>query len=146
MKWQIACVGRPSLAYAKAGVAEYEKRLKRYTKLSIDLLPRDLGAERNGSQLLQMSDGATRLVLDERGDPWTTQKFVSRVEQWQLDGVKRVSLLIGGADGHSSETRAAADEVISLSGFTMQHELALLVLMEQLYRIHTVLRGEPYHR
>lgn len=146
MKWQIAIVGKPSLSYAKAGVAEYEKRLKRYGNVSIDLIPRDSGQEKNGRQLLQMSEGSLRLVLDERGKTWTTSDLAGRVEDWQMEGVKRVSLLIGGADGHSDATRKAADHVVSLSGFTMQHELALLVLMEQIYRVHTILRGEPYHR
>ncbi len=146
MKWQIAAVGKPSLAYAKHGVAEYRKRLRRYATVSIDLIQRDGGKEKNGQQLLQMSEGSLRVVLDERGKSWTTGEFVERVEGWQMDGVKRVSILIGGADGHSDETRAAADHVISMSGFTLQHELALLVLMEQIYRVHTVMKGEPYHR
>ncbi|MDF1659346.1 MAG: 23S rRNA (pseudouridine(1915)-N(3))-methyltransferase RlmH [Verrucomicrobiales bacterium] len=146
MKWQIAAVGKPSLAYAKDGVAEYRKRLRRYATVSVDMIQRDAGKEKNGQQLLQLSEGALRLVLDERGKSWTTEAFAKRVEDWQMDGVKRVSILIGGADGHSEETRLAADHVISMSGFTLQHELALLVLMEQLYRVHTLMRGEPYHR
>lgn len=146
MKWQIVAVGKPSLAYAKAGIAEYEKRLRRYATLALDVISRDGGKKKNGPQLLQMSEGALRIVLDERGRSWTTAEFAERVEDWQMEGVKRVSFLIGGADGHDEATRAAADHVISLSGFTLQHELALLVLMEQLYRVHTVLKGEPYHR
>ncbi|MEM6280281.1 MAG: 23S rRNA (pseudouridine(1915)-N(3))-methyltransferase RlmH [Verrucomicrobiota bacterium] len=146
MKWQIAIVGKPSLAYGKAGVAEYEKRLKRYGKVSIDHVPRDMGREKNGRELLRMSEGSLRLVLDERGDTWTTDALVRRVKDWQMEGIKRVSLLVGGADGHAEDTRKAADHVVSMSGFTLQHELALLVLMEQIYRVHTILRGEPYHR
>lgn len=146
MKWQIAAVGKPSLSYAKDGVAEYEKRLRRYATVSIDLLPKDLGKEKNGRQQLQMSEGALRIVLDERGQSWTTKDFAEQVESWQMNGVKKAAILIGGADGHSGETRAAADHVVSLSGFTLQHELALLVLVEQLYRVYTVMRGEPYHR
>lgn len=146
MKWQIAAVGKPSLSYAKEGVAEYQKRLRRYAPVSIDLLPKDLGRKENGVQLLAKSEGSLRIVLDERGESWTTDQFVKRVEKWQLNSVKRVSILIGGADGHAEATRAAADHVISMSGFTLQHELALLVLLEQIYRVHTVMRGEPYHR
>ncbi|MEM1441937.1 MAG: 23S rRNA (pseudouridine(1915)-N(3))-methyltransferase RlmH [Verrucomicrobiota bacterium] len=146
MKWQIAYVGKPSLSYAKTGVAEYEKRLKRYGTITLDSIPRDLGQEKNGEQLRQLTDGSLRLVLDERGKTWTTAELATRVEDWQMQGVKRVSLLIGGADGHSEATRKAADHVVSLSGFTLQHELALLVLMEQIYRVHSILRGEPYHR
>ena len=63
-----------------------------------------------------------------------------------MSGVKRVALLIGGADGHSPVLREKADHVVAMSGFTLQHELALVVLLEQIYRVHTVLKGEPYHR
>ncbi|MEM7348468.1 MAG: 23S rRNA (pseudouridine(1915)-N(3))-methyltransferase RlmH, partial [Chloroflexota bacterium] len=70
----------------------------------------------------------------------------AKVEHWQLNAVKSVRLFIGGADGHDDEIRQQADLLLGLSGFTLQHELALVVLLEQIYRAHTVLRGEPYHR
>ncbi|HRQ90177.1 MAG TPA: 23S rRNA (pseudouridine(1915)-N(3))-methyltransferase RlmH [Bacteroidia bacterium] len=146
MKWQILAIGKPALAYAKAGVEEYRKRLARYAPVELRTDWKDAGAERNSEVLLSASEGALRLVLDERGEIWTTAKLAERVERWQMDGVKRAAVLIGGADGHAPATREAADHVISLSGFTLQHELALVVLLEQLYRVHTVLKGEPYHR
>ena len=74
------------------------------------------------------------------------KEFVAKVEHWQLNAVKSVRLFIGGADGHDDEIRQQADLLLGLSGFTLQHELALVVLLEQIYRLHTVLRGEPYHR
>ena len=60
--------------------------------------------------------------------------------------LKKVAFLIGGADGHPPELRERCDEIWSLSRMTMQHELALVVLLEQLYRVFTIKRGEPYHR
>jgi len=63
-----------------------------------------------------------------------------------MRGVKRMSFLIGASDGHTEELRQQADFVWALSSLTMQHELALLVLTEQLYRIETMKKGEPYHR
>lgn len=146
MKWQITAIGKPSLRYAKDGMAEYQKRLRRYTKVSFNFESKDAGSKKNSERLLELSEGSMRLVLDERGDMWTTTDLVKRVEKWQVNGVKRVSLLIGGADGHTDELRRSADHVIALSGFTFQHELALVVLLEQIYRIHTVICGEPYHR
>ncbi|NLT70302.1 MAG: 23S rRNA (pseudouridine(1915)-N(3))-methyltransferase RlmH [Verrucomicrobiaceae bacterium] len=146
MKWQILAIGKPSLAYAKAGVAEYRKRLGRYVGVELRTDWKDTGPEKNSEALFAASEGSVRLVLDERGESWTTADLISRVEGWQMDGVKRVAILIGGADGHTEELRRSADHVIALSGFTLQHELALVVLLEQIYRVHTVLRGEPYHR
>jgi 23S rRNA (pseudouridine1915-N3)-methyltransferase len=146
MKWQILAIGKPSLRYAKAGVEEYQKRLTRYTTLELQTDWKDAGQVKNSETLLAASEGAVRIVLDERGETWTTADLVSRVEGWQMNAVKRVAILIGGADGHTPELRRSADHVIALSGFTLQHELALVVLLEQIYRVHTVLRGEPYHR
>ena len=146
MKWQILAIGKPSLRYAKGGVEEYQKRLTRYTTLELQTDWKDAGQVKNSETLLAASEGAVRIVLDERGETWTTADLVSRVEGWQMNAVKRVAILIGGADGHTPELRSSADHVIALSGFTLQHELALVVLLEQIYRVHTVLRGETYHR
>ena len=146
MKWQILAIGKPSLAYAKAGVEEYRKRLVRYATVELLTDWKDAGSEKNSETLLAASEGAIRIVLDERGEPWTTAHFSDRVKDWQMNGVKRVAILIGGADGHSPSLRKAADHIVALSGFTLQHELALVVLFEQIYRVHTILKGEPYHR
>lgn len=146
MKWQIHVIGKPSLRYAKLGIEEYEKRLKRYADLSLQTHGKDQGKDKNSRLLLDRSEGAVRIALDERGDSWTTADFAKRVESWQMEGTRNVALLIGGADGHDPALREQSDFVLRLSPFTLQHELALVVLMEQIYRVHTVLRNEPYHR
>ncbi len=146
MKWQILAIGKPSLAYAKAGVEEYRRRLVRYAPVELVTDWKDAGPAKNSEILLAASEGAVRIALDERGEAWTTAGLADRVRNWQLDGVKRVAVLIGGADGHTPALRKAADHVVALSGLTLQHELALVVLLEQIYRVHTVLKGEPYHR
>jgi 23S rRNA (pseudouridine1915-N3)-methyltransferase len=68
------------------------------------------------------------------------------INRKQLDGAKSVSLFIGGANGHPPQLRKAVTEAWALSRFTLQHELALVVLMEQIYRAYSILRGDPYHR
>lgn len=146
MKWQILAIGKPSLAYAKAGVEEYRRRLVRYAPVELVTDWKDAGPAKNSETLLAASEGAVRIAFDERGEAWTTAGFADRVRHWQLDGVKRIAILIGGADGHTPALRKAADHVVALSGLTLQHELALVVLLEQIYRVHTVLKGEPYHR
>jgi len=145
MKWKILAVGKPALSYAKAGVAEYLGRLQRGTSLELAYL-KECGQEANGAAQLARSESSLRIVLDERGEDWTTAKLVKRIDRWELDRVKECSVLIGGADGHSESVRAAGDAVLRLSAFTMQHELALVVFLEQLYRAYSVKRGEPYHR
>ena len=146
MKWTLYTIGKPALVYAKAGVAEYEKRLSRHGGIEIVSF-KEAGQVENSRRLLEASeDCSLRLVLDERGDLLTTADLVKRVEDWEMDRVKRVGVLIGGADGHDESVRRSADLVLGLSRLTLQHELATVVFLEQLYRVGTVRRGEPYHR
>lgn len=146
MKWRIHTIGKSSLPYVRDGVAEYRKRLRRYASVELLSAGKEAGREKNSARLLEASEGSFRIALDERGAGFTTREFAGAVEQWRLDGQKRVALLVGGAEGHSEELRQRSDLVLGLSSFTLQHELALLVFMEQIYRVHTLLAGEPYHR
>ncbi len=139
MRVQVFTIGRPSLPFVRAGVEEYSKRLQRYTHLAVVPV-------RGPAAMLRQSAGAYRVVLDERGDLPTTMALAERVRGWKLTGVKRVAYLIGGAEGHPEEVRQAANWTLALSRLTLQHELALLVLLEQLYRVETLLAGHPYHR
>ena len=145
MKWRIYTVGKPALAYAKTGVAEYLKRLQRYAVCEHVIMRRGDAVEIEGL-LGSRADGVLNVILDERGEFLTTQSLARKVEDWQLHGMKGLRFFIGGADGHTPEIRRRADLLLGLSGFTLQHELALVVLLEQIYRVHTLLKGEPYHR
>lgn len=146
MRWQIIVAGKPALAYAKAGVDEYLFRLRRY--LDAEIVTVKAGTSHEVSQrLLEKSQGSYRIVLDERGDRPTTRQLSDRIAALEMRGdVKTVSFLIGASDGHTQELRDSADWLLSLSSMTMQHELALVVLLEQIYRVATLRKGEPYHR
>ncbi len=139
MKVEIFTIGKPRLRFIRDGVEEYAKRLQRYTPLTLRFLA-------SPEDELKASEGAFRVVLDERGELPTTAAFAERVRRWKLSGVKRVAYLIGGADGHPEAVRRAADWTLALSRLTLQPELALLVLLEQLYRVEALLAGHPYHR
>lgn len=147
MKWKVLVIGKPALAYARTGITDYLSRLKHYTSAEVQYLKDAGSVEGNAKRLLEGSEGCLRLVLDERGKSLTTAQLVDWVKGQTMDGtVKQVAVLIGGADGHAEETRKKADVLLNLSKLTLQHELALLVFLEQIYRVHTVMRGEPYHR
>ena len=96
--------------------------------------------------LLARSDGMWRVVLDEHGDHLASRDLAKKIDAWEQRGPRDFALLIGGADGHSDELRKAAGWTWSLSKLTLQHELALVVLLEQLYRAYTIKAGLPYHR
>lgn len=124
---------------------DYLARLRRVTKFE-HLVVREGSQELVEQAMMSASQGGLRIVLDERGKMRRSLELAQWVEDKQIRGVKRVSLMIGGANGHSEQMRAAADECWSLSTFTLQHEIALVVLAEQIYRAHSILRKEPYHR
>ena len=146
MTWKIYAAGKPALAYAKTGIAEYLKRLGRGPKVEVIYLKAS-DSETVSRDLLARSAGTFRIALDERGTAWTTDQLVEKINQWEMDsGLKTISLLIGASDGHTAALRRESDAIWALSPLTLQHELALLVLLEQLYRTYTIKRGEPYHR
>lgn len=146
MRIRILVAGKPSLGYAKSGVAEYLKRLQRYGSHDIAYL-KSGDSDTVSADLMQRSEGCHRIALDERGASHTTATWVERFEALEMRGeIKTVAFLIGASDGHSESLRQGSDEVWRLSALTLQHELALVVLLEQLYRVATIRRGEPYHR
>ncbi len=143
MRWRIVSVGKPRLEYARLGVAFYLRRLRPLA--SVELRPVRAGP-REAEALLKASEGWLRVVLDERGEALCSRAFADRVTRWEDEGVRRVALIVGGAEGLAPEVRAAADWTWSLSPLTLQHELALLVALEQVYRAYTIKRGSAYHR
>ncbi len=146
MRIRILAAGKPALAYAKSGVDEYLKRLGRYGSYELEFLkPGGSGAV--SAALLERSAGNFRIAMDERGEAMSTGAWADKFAALEMRGdVKAVSFLIGASDGHTPQLREACDAVWCLSKLTMQHELALVVLLEQLYRVATLRKGEPYHR
>lgn len=145
MNHEIIAAGKPALKYAKDGTAEYLKRLQRYGKYKLTHI-KDGSSEDVSRRLLDSSQGSVRVAMDERGVTPTTSELVALYNKWEMRGVKNITFLIGASDGHTQELRDEADLVLSLSALTMMHELALVVLLEQIYRVATIKRGEPYHR
>lgn len=145
METYVLAAGKPALPYAKAGVDFYMERLRPLGRVSLRYVKAG-NSDDVSRRLLEASEGCLRIALDERGDNWTTRELEQHARQWQLRSVRRVAFLIGAADGHTPALRESCDHVLCLGRHTMQHELALLVLLEQIYRLHTLLAGSPYHR
>jgi 23S rRNA (pseudouridine1915-N3)-methyltransferase len=145
MNWHVFAIGKPRLAFARDGVAEYAKRLRPMAGVTIEYL-KAAGGEEESAALLRRSEGMYRVVLDERGEQLTSLELAGRVGQWEQARVKSVAVLLGGAEGHAAELRTRADWVWALGRLTFQHELALVLVMEQLYRAYAIKAGLPYHR
>ncbi len=145
MHWNLFAIGKPKLAFARAGVEEYAKRLRGFAPVTLETLKAS-NREAESALLLQRSRGMLRIVLDERGEEPGSRALADRITAWEHEGIKTAAILIGGADGHTDALRAEAGWTWSLSKLTLQHELALVVLYEQLYRAYTLKAGLPYHR
>lgn len=92
------------------------------------------------------SERGVTVVLDERGTTFTSVQLAHCLCGWRDDGVREARFLIGAADGHDPQTRAAADLLLSFGPATWPHLLVRAMLAEQLYRAETILNGHPYHR
>ena len=146
MQVRIIVAGKPALNYAKMAVDDYLKRLTRYGSYEL-IIVKAGNKEDVSDRLLMASAGCYRIALDERGKTPTTRELASMFEDMKMAGeIKTVAFLIGAADGHTPELRKQCQLVLSLSSMTLQHEIALMVLMEQLYRVETIHSGSPYHR
>ena len=145
MKWLIISVGKPALPWARGAVADYGVRVQRMAQVELIAL-KQTSAAQLAAKALEVSQGTWRVLLDEKGRQFGSVDFARWIDKQEMQGRKAVSLFIGGADGHPDELRRAADETWSLSAMTLQHELALVVLLEQLYRAFSIQRGDPYHR
>lgn len=153
MRIRVLSVGKDRSGLYLPAVEEYAGRISRYARFAMEEVPearRAAGTPRardeEGESLLGRIGDAERVVLlDERGKEHDSLSFARRVAAW-VEGAKDVTLVVGGSDGHGEAIRARAQETLTLSRLTLPHRLARLVLVEQLYRAFTILRGEPYHK
>ena len=148
----IVAVGKLRQYYRQAA-DDYVRRLKRYIKLTEQQVRE---ASRAPNQATQLSDEAKRLesvispgamvvALTRDGSSWSSRDLATQVERWLLAS-RPVALVIGGSDGLAPSLLSRAHSRWSLGPLTLPHELARVVVLEQLYRAFTILRGEPYHK
>ena len=145
MNWHVMVVGKPKLTYAKVGAEDYLHRIRSNAAIVVETV-KPSTRETESAAFLRRSEGMFRIVLDERGGQFTSRQFAQKLGEWEQRSVKAVALIIGGANGHTDELRQSADWLMALSKFTLQHELALVVALEQIYRAYSIKAGTPYHR
>lgn len=151
MRYRIVAVGKVKSSFAKDGAARYLDLLGKLAPAEFVEVKESRATDiarrqaEDGERLLAAADGYV-VALDERGASMTSTSLAGSVTKLETSGVSRLSVLIGGADGHAPSLRAGVDATWRLSDLTLPHELALLVLLEQLYRAETIRSGHPYHR
>ncbi len=155
MKFRIVAVGKPRAQNLAAAIQDYETRAARYWPLEVREVREESarGAsaeqvrEREGERLLAAAGaGALVVACEGDGDARTSADFALWMTAERERAARDVAFIIGGALGLSAAVRAAASQRLSFSRFTLPHELARLLLAEQLYRAGTIVRGEPYHK
>lgn len=148
-------VGKTRTRFVTEGIDEYLKRLKRYVPFEIIELPdiknagklsKEEQKEAEGSAIInQLSPSDHVMLLDERGRQYTSMEFAGKLQSVLASGKKRLVMVVGGPYGFSKTVYDRANELLSLSKMTFNHEMVRLFITEQTYRAMTILRGEPYH-
>jgi 23S rRNA (pseudouridine1915-N3)-methyltransferase len=150
----VVVVGKPREPALAAAIEEYETRAARYWPLDVHEVREEsargaspeLVREREGERLLaKVPSGADVIACDVDGAAMRSEAFAHWLQRTR-ESARSVALLIGGAYGLSDGVRGRAKSRLSLAPWTLPHELARLVLAEQLYRAGTIVRGEPYHK
>lgn len=145
MRFHLITVGEPKLRYAKEGWAEYEKRLRRYHKLQVSRVTAK--SQQQESEAIMRLAGTSRLILlDPRGQQFSSEALSQYIDAQAVSGCGELAFAIGGPDGHTQALRDRAYRLWSFGELTLPHDLAMVVLLEALYRASTISAGEPYHR
>jgi len=152
---KLLCVGKTHSNYISEGFEEYVKRVNKYSKFGISIIPdiknsASLNAEQRkyeeGKLILQQIQPTDWIVLlDEKGKDYTSEEFAVQWQSWFNRGSKQITCIVGGPYGFSKDVYERSNAKIALSKMTFSHEMVRLFFAEQLYRSFTIIKNEAYH-
>jgi len=154
VKITILAIGKKHDSKLEASIKDYTSRLNHYVKCEWKLVEAKITASMNDDQIrrkesdtlrVHISDSDVVTLLDERGTELVSPALAGRIQKFMNSGVQNVIFIIGGAYGVDELLMQRADFILSLSKLVFPHQLVRLILVEQLYRAHTILAGEKYH-
>lgn len=158
MKFTIIAIGKLNISFIKAGVNEFLKRLRPYAQVNIlELKEEKISAkpsdkdrqkvvDNEGEKILKLIKPQQYVVLlDVYGKTMSSEKLSERIEELKLEGVSEIVFVIGGTYGVSEGLRLRANTKLSISPMTFTHQMARLLIVEQLYRACKISKKEPYH-
>lgn len=157
MNYRVLCVGKLKEAYMRQACDDYAGRIRKYAKLDILEVPDERApgtlsqrqleqlCEREGDKLLAQAKGGLNVALDLGGKEMDSVSFAGWLHGLETSGQSSINFFIGGSNGLGRNVLAGAQR-ISLSSLTFPHNLARLILLEQLYRSAKINRGETYHK
>lgn len=155
MNVELLAIGKTKTRFVSEGMDEYLKRLKRLLPFNLTEIPDVKNASKLSHEEQKEAEGAILLgkinpgdhlvLLDERGKEYTSRGYAEKLQQLMATGKKKLVMVIGGPYGFSKDMYDRADELLSLSKMTFNHEMVRLFIIEQTYRAMTILKGQPYH-
>lgn len=159
MKYRIISVGKIREKFYVEGIKEYMKRLGPYATMElmdgleekVSPRPSDKDIEKvlhkEGERILALlGDNEMLVVLDPNGQAASSEQLADQMQAWNQSGQNRINLVIGASHGLAPAVKQRADLMISFSSMTFPHQMAVLILTEQIYRGFKILKGEPYHK
>jgi len=155
MKITLLVIGKTTERYFIDAIAEYQKRLKFYIPFELEIIPElkntkgltfEQQKEKEADLLLaKFQTGDSVVLLDERGQTYSSMEFATYIEKQMHQVSKRLVFVVGGPYGFSQRIYDRANGKISLSKMTFSHQMVRLFFIEQIYRAMTILNNEPYH-
>jgi 23S rRNA (pseudouridine1915-N3)-methyltransferase len=156
MRVHLIWVGKTKNEHVRALVGDYLQRLGRFVRCEVTELRESASSgdergivEEESKRIaaaLTRTDNVTVMLDVEGRREWSSPELAAQVERWQSEGKKEIAFVIGGHLGVTAELKAKADIRWSLSRLTLTHEMARVVLVEQLYRAYTIIHGLPYQK
>jgi len=147
MKIRLLWVGKTRNKHYLALQEDYLQRLSHFAKTEIIEVKDGGGKEAEGQRIIAyLNPTSSVCLLDVEGRGLSSHELSKEIERWQNAGRKETTFVIGGADGVSAQVAKMATDRISLSFLTFTHEMARVILLEQLYRAHTIIKGFPYQK
>lgn len=154
MRIRVLWEGKTKQPHLRALVEDYAARIAKFGDFAIEEIPE---AKRRGktngkklsaaeARMLEKLRNSAKIFLDPAGSEWTSQDFALWLGKQGVRGTREIAFVVGGPDGFSSAFRQEADFRLSLSRMTLTHDWARALLLEQIYRGFTILRGFPYAR
>ena len=152
MRLRIIWIGKTRDARLRALIDDYAERRAHFVRCEVTEL-RELGrTDKAGidKETKRISDalrpGSVTVLLDAGGAEWTSQQLAAEVQGWEGSGIKEVAFVIGGPNGFAGDFKASVNKRWSLSRLTLTHEMARVLLLEQIYRAYTIIHGLPYQK
>lgn len=154
MKIRLIVIGKTNEAYLREGIDVFVRRLKHYIDFEMVEIDEIKGSKsmsmddyrkKEASVILPKLDAEEIVLLDEKGNSYTSFEFAGMLNQKMVNSVKSIDFVVGGPFGFDREVRENATKLMSLSELTFSHQMIRLFFVEQIYRAMTIIKGEKYH-